>query len=126
MLEDRIILIVEDEPLVALDLVDATGALGAQVIGPIQTASHALEIVTARAIDGAILDARLPDGEVTPVALFLLGRCIPFVIHSGTGMPAELAAAAPDVPLIRKPVPSALVAERLALEIARRTSDTFT
>ena len=120
MFQNRTILVVEDEPIVGLDLTDAVGGLGAQVIGPIQTAFHALAILAERDVDGAILDAMLPDGDVTPVGLVLLERGIPFIIHTGTGAPAELAAAGPHIPVVLKPVPPGLLAERLAREMGQR------
>ena len=119
MLKTLTILIVEDQPLVALELADAVSLQGGKVIGPIQTAAHALEILAARAVDGAILDAMLPDGDVTPVGLALLESGIPFIVHSGTGMPKELAAAGPHVPLVLKPALAERVADRLAAEMAQ-------
>ena len=40
--------------------------------------------------DAAILDANLPDGDVTPVAEELIAAGIPFLINTGVAVPLQL------------------------------------
>ena len=62
------ILIVEDQAIIALDLESAVEEANGQVIGPASTVREALKLLHANEVDAAILDANLPDGDVTPVA----------------------------------------------------------
>lgn len=120
MFERSAILVVEDEPIVAVDLAYAVARLGGTVLGPVPSVAYAFGLLETVVPDGAILDAVLADGEVTPLALHLLERGVPFVVHTGTGLPRALAAVAPDTPMLMKPAPSDRVAELLAAEICAR------
>ena len=114
------ILVVEDEPIVAVDLAYAVVRLGGTVLGPVPSLAYAFNLLETLVPDGAILDAILTDGEVTPLALHLHARSVPFVLHTGTGLPAALAAIIPDIPVLMKPTPSERVAELLAAKIGAR------
>jgi DNA-binding NarL/FixJ family response regulator len=109
MLDRQSILIVEDEPLIALGLSIEVEALEGSVIGPVSTAHEALSLMDSREISAAILDAHLIDRDVTPVALLLAQRGIPFVVHSSLGLPDELALALPELRVVRKPEDAAVV-----------------
>jgi DNA-binding NtrC family response regulator len=112
MLEANI-LIVEDETLIALDMADCVEAAGGRVVGPVATVAGALTLLEAIPVDAAILDANLADRDVTPVALLLTARKIPTIIYSGTGLPDELAARHPSIPLMFKPKPVTELVKRL-------------
>lgn len=71
-------------------------------------------------ISAAILDANLADRDVTPVALLLAQRGIPFVVHSSIGVPTELALALPSLPVVRKPEDPCVVVQRLLAEMRLR------
>ena len=117
MFAQNSILIAEDEPITAMELATQIEALDGRVVGPATTVAEALAILNRqqRPIVAAILDANLADRDVTPVALLLARRRIPFVIHSGTGIPGELARALPALRLVRKPaLAHAVVAHLLA------------
>lgn len=113
MLDGFNILIVEDEALVAWDLAWAVEARRGEVIGPVTTVASALSLVDQATIAGAILDANLADRDVTPLALKLIEMDVPFVVHTGTGLPEELAATCPDLPVLRKPTMSDNVLAKL-------------
>ena len=126
MFEARRILIVEDEPLIGMDLADAVVDLNGVVIGPLPTVAEAMRILDHQSIAAAIVDAVLRDCDITSVALRLARAGIPFVVHSGTGLPPQVAAEWPDLPVILKPARASAVAERLLAEIriaANRRSD---
>ena len=84
------ILIVEDQAIIALDLESAVEEANGQVIGPASTVREALKFLHANEVDAAILDANLPDGDVTPVAEALIDRKVPFVINTGVAVPLQL------------------------------------
>lgn len=54
-------------------------------------------------MDAAVIDAKLLDGFVTPVAMRLAEQAVPFVVHRATGLPGELACAIAHAPLVMKP-----------------------
>jgi len=124
MLEGLTILIVEDEPIVGLNLAFTVEDLGGRVAGPVATVAEAIELLPHIHASGAVLDGRLADRDVTPLAVDLAARGIPFVVHSGTGLPDALALTHPDLPLIMKPASSVAVLRELAerIENAREPS----
>ncbi len=84
MTELRRILIVEDEPLIAMMLEDFLDALGKEVAGTADSVQSALDCVSQGAIDAAILDVNLRGGEKSwPVADALADAGIPFVLATG-------------------------------------------
>ncbi|WP_347717286.1 response regulator [Sphingomonas sp.] len=96
------ILIVEDEPLIAMMLEDFLDSLGHKVKGICESVDEARTAVAEGGFDLAILDVNLKGEYVWPVATDLRAKGIPFVIASGGYIdppPAEFAA----VPMIDKP-----------------------
>jgi DNA-binding response OmpR family regulator len=81
-LEGRSILIVEDEPLIVMDITQAFEATGA-ALTTTNTLKHALILVEHDGISGAILDHALPDGDSSLLCARLKERGIPFMIYSG-------------------------------------------
>ena len=79
------ILVVEDEPLIAMMLEDFLDVLDREVAGTADSVATALaQIDDGTAIDAAILDVNLRGGEKsTPVAEALAARDIPFVFATG-------------------------------------------
>jgi DNA-binding response OmpR family regulator len=86
MTDLRCILIVEDEPLIAMMLEDFILSLGHEVAGPCETVAEALEAVACKSFHLAILDVNLKGENVWPVARALRERGVPFVLASG-GLP---------------------------------------
>ena len=102
MSEGRSILIVEDEPLIAMMLEDFLETLGHKVRGTCETVSQALEEADKGGFDLAILDVNLKGENVWPVANKLREKGVPFVIASGGHVdppPSEFK----NVPMIEKP-----------------------
>jgi DNA-binding response OmpR family regulator len=78
------ILIVEDEPLIAMMLEDFIDAMGKQCVGTCDTVQSALATIADEGPDAVILDINLSGGEKSwPVADALAERGIPFVFSSG-------------------------------------------
>ena len=98
----RTILIVEDEPLIAMMLEDFLESLGHIVKASCDNVADALKAVALNGFDIAILDVNLKGENVWPVAAELRQRGVPFVLASGGHVeppPPEFAGA----PLIEKP-----------------------
>jgi len=84
---NEVVLIIEDEPLIALSLRDWLEAAGFAIAGRVPTIAAALAAIDASNCDAAILDVKLADGPAIPVARKLRERGIPFAAF--TGYPAE-------------------------------------
>jgi DNA-binding response OmpR family regulator len=79
------ILVVDDEPLIAMLVEDWLNELGCEVVGPAGTVQHGLDLAGSAEIDGAILDVRLGDQDSYSVANALRARGIPFAFATGDG-----------------------------------------
>ena len=82
ILDGRSILIVEDEPLIAMDIVQAFEATGAKLTTT-NTLEHALILAEHDGLAGAILDHALGDGNSSMLCARLTERGIPYIIYSG-------------------------------------------
>ena len=103
MSETRSILIVEDEPLIAMMLEDFLDSLGHNVVASCDSVAEALTHVDRGGFDVAIIDVQLKDGEsVWPVADRLAAAGKPFVIATGGHVEPPPAAHA-DAPTLTKP-----------------------
>jgi CheY-like chemotaxis protein len=94
----RSILIVEDEPLIAMMLEDFLESMGHKVVGTCDTVEEALRHVEAGGFDVAIIDIQLREGKkVWPVADLLAATGKPFVLATGGHVepPPERHASAP-------------------------------
>jgi CheY-like chemotaxis protein len=78
------VLIVEDEPLIAMMLEDFVEGLGYRTAGTVDSVEDALTRVDEADFDVAILDVQLRDGEACwPVADALREKGVPFILASG-------------------------------------------
>ncbi|MEA3031484.1 MAG: hypothetical protein QOG13_2809 [Sphingomonadales bacterium] len=109
MFGEKAILIVEDDAYAALDLSMAVEELDGRVVGPVGTVAEALAILESQEIAAAILDVELADRNVTPVVTLLAEKGVPFVVHTGTGLPFDLAELHPSVTVLRKPTKPTVV-----------------
>jgi CheY-like chemotaxis protein len=97
------ILIVEDEPLIAMMLEDFLEVLDKTAVGTVDSVAAALARVEGGGIDAAILDVNLRGGEKsTPIAAALAARDIPFVFATG-GSDDSVDAQFRDRPVLQKP-----------------------
>ncbi len=96
------ILVIEDEPLIAMMIEDFIDLLGYRLAGSCDSVDEALAIIAVDEFEAAILDVNLRDGVCWPVADALKARGIPFVIASGGHVDPPPATHA-DVPTLAKP-----------------------
>jgi PAS domain S-box-containing protein len=109
-LSGRRLLVIEDEPLVALDLIACIEDADGIVVGPAGSEKDALQLIETETVDAALLDANLHGKPVDRIAAALTGRNIPFVFVSGhnrDGLPAPFAKA----PLVGKPFTHAQIVD---------------
>ena len=81
----RRVLIVEDEPLLALNLEDMLTELGYLVIGTATRIENALTLAERSEFELAILDINLAGSNTFPVADILRKRRKPFIFTTGYG-----------------------------------------
>jgi|SRR5215217_1166819 len=119
MTEGRTILIVEDEPLIAMMLEDFLDSLGHRIAGSCETVADALAIVEKGDFDVAIIDVQLKNGEkVWPVADRLADTGKPFILATGGHVEPPPARHA-DAPVLSKPYTIDAIEPALAEACAR-------
>jgi len=79
----KTILIVEDDPFIALDLQDIFEDAGFKVLGPVAQLGAAMEISQDVTIDVAMLDYNLGHETSIPLAVVLEEREIPYLFLTG-------------------------------------------
>ncbi len=103
------VLIAEDEPLLAFDMMSVLLKAGAKVIGPAMSLAHTLELALAETPSCGILDVRLRDGLVFPAVHLLREKGAGIVFHTGQIDPEGLKRDWPDIEVLSKPAPLRLL-----------------
>jgi CheY-like chemotaxis protein len=73
------VLVVEDEPMIAMVVEDTIEMMGYQIVGPVAQLDDALALATCGAFDCAVLDINIRGGNSYAVADLLLKRGCPFL-----------------------------------------------
>ncbi len=94
------VLVVEDEPVVAMCLEDILESLGCVTVGPAGRLAEGLALAQAGGLDAAILDINLAGERSTAIAEALERQSVPFAFASGYGSPPE---GLEGRPLLEKP-----------------------
>jgi CheY-like chemotaxis protein len=117
-LAGRRVLVVEDEPFIAMTLEDMLTDFGCIVAGSVSQVSDALAVIALGQIDAAVLDVNLGAQKIDPVADELARLGFPFVFTTGygrTGVPASHNKRG----VVQKPFRAEELARALAQELAR-------
>lgn len=117
------ILIVEDEPLVSMELAEALESAGFTVLGPASSNADALALMAEQSCDGAVLDVNLGRETSEPLARKLAADGVPFVTLTGYA-PDQLAAPFQNSPRLTKPVRTEILVVELAACMAQRREST--
>lgn len=96
------VLVAEDDDLILMLLEDILDELGCSVCGTVAGVKEAMEKVQAGGFDLAIMDVRLRDGSIEPVAEQLSAMGKPFVLATGYAA-QSLTERYGDVPVLQKP-----------------------
>ena len=115
-----VVLVVEDEFLIAMDLECLLERHGWRVLGPAATVAAALRLLeqSEEPPDAALLDVNLQDELVTPVAAALRARGVPFVLASAYERVDLLVPALAGVPNLGKPTDERRLLAALAQAVA--------
>ena len=96
------ILVVEDEPILAICVEDMLSDLGCVVVGPAMSTKEAKLLACDKTLDAALLDINMGDGATFEIAKILCASSVPFCFATGYG-----AAGVPDdlrgTPVLSKP-----------------------
>jgi two-component SAPR family response regulator len=101
-MESKKILVVEDEALVALEIMSILNEAGFEIVGPVGTVNAAMTAIETERFDAALLDINLHNIPSFDIAKALQKKEIPFAFvtaYSNIPFPPELRTA----PLLRKP-----------------------
>jgi DNA-binding response OmpR family regulator len=115
-LRGRSILVVEDEPLIGMNIRTALEDAGATVTAT-TTVRHALILVEHDGLSGAIMDHALADGDSAELCLRLKARDIPYVSYSGFD---PVKGASLDAPHVSKPATMDVLLSTLAALLVGR------
>ncbi|HJR21798.1 MAG TPA: response regulator [Dongiaceae bacterium] len=103
------VLLVEDDPLICLDLEASLTELGA-IVTAATNVGKALAALDASAFDFAVLDFELGAETSEPIAQAAQARNIPFLYLSGYSEHDERFSRWPDVRILAKPLSAARIA----------------
>ncbi|MGE0699723.1 MAG: response regulator [Hyphomicrobiaceae bacterium] len=116
------VLVLDDEPLIALDMAQMLEDAGYEVVGPATTLAMAASLVaSAPSLAAAVLDMRIDREWVWPLAETIAAKGVPIVLVTGdqlTTMPPALAEAV----RIDKPIPEQQLLDALAALVTRRSA----
>lgn len=112
------ILLVEDEPIIAMTAEDMLDALGCTVVASAATLEEALAAAAAGGFDLGMLDINLNGVTSLPVADALKAAGTPFIFTTGYG--TEGSGSHRDVPLVTKPYRLTDLADALASAVPPR------
>lgn len=98
-----LVLLIESDPVAALDLIDAFAAAGYGVLGPAGTMAEALRLLHEHEPTLAVIDLALNDGCCTALTHALRQRSIPYLVHSACSQDRRLTGDVQGVPWLVKP-----------------------
>ncbi len=113
-----LVLLVEDEALIALALMDDLEAAGYRVAGPFYRCGDTLDWLKHQTPDIAIIDIHLRDGSSVELARVLRDRDVPFIVFSGDRRDGHSPDAFDRARWLSKPVAARQLLETLG-ELAR-------
>jgi PAS domain S-box-containing protein len=87
-LQGKRILVIEDEPLVSMDVESHLTAAGCEVVGPAATLDRAKTLVEEAKYDAALVDVNLKGQPVDELATLLTKKNCPFAFVTGYGREA--------------------------------------
>ena len=113
------VLVVEDDPLLAMDLDATLVGAGAVVVGLCRTLDEAMLRADAGDFAVAVLDFGLGSETVSPVARRLANRGVPFVLYTGKSRHEPSMAEWRDYSIVQKPASTRALVSAVRTVLAR-------
>jgi two-component sensor histidine kinase/CheY-like chemotaxis protein len=112
------VLVLEDEPLVGMEIAEALERAGFTVLGPVSSNADAMELLAEQGCDAAVLDVNLGRETSEPTARKLAADNVPFVTLTGYA-PDQVPAAFHASRLLTKPILTEVLVAELAKQLGR-------
>ena len=96
------VLIIEDEPMIALGFEDVLIDAGFQIAGVVGKLEKAMALIESGVCDAAIVDANLAGVSASPAAIALAARGLPYIVTSGYS-PEQMQGDFPGALYVQKP-----------------------
>ena len=100
------VLIVEDDPIIAIDFEDRLMGFGVAAVRPAGSVKQAQDAIAKRMPDFALLDVELIRETSFPIAEQLIALKVPFVFVTGYGAEARIPPTLAGQPRLQKPCSS--------------------
>ncbi len=113
------VLVVEDDPLLAMDLETTLAEAGAVVVGLCHTLDEAMLRADGADFVVAVLDFGLGSDTVSPVARRLFDRGVPFVLYTGKSRHEPSLAEWRDCSIVEKPASPRTLLSAVRTALAR-------
>jgi DNA-binding NarL/FixJ family response regulator len=107
------ILLVEDENIIAFDVMNIIRGARGDVVGHARSLAAAMKLADTPKLSLAILDFSLGSDNSLPVAAKLHAAGVPFIFHTGSDVSA-VSQAWPRVPVVSKPASAEALVSALA------------
>lgn len=122
-LAGKTVLIVDDEPLIALSLTVSLREMGCSVLGPAHSADAAMALIRQSPPDLAVLDLNLAGASPVEIATALRALGVPFVYCTGYADPARRIEPGHEAEVVTKPTDPAALAAALQRAAATAHAD---
>ena len=113
------VLVVEDDPVLAMDLDATLVGAGAVVVDLCRTLDEAMKRADAGDFAVAVLDFGLGSETVSPVARRLANRGVPFVLYTGKSRHEPSMAEWRDCSIVQKPASTRALVSAVRTVLAR-------
>jgi CheY-like chemotaxis protein len=113
------VLIVEDDPIIAIDFEDRLLGFGVKSVRTVASVARALHAITDRVPDYALLDVELVHEKSFAIAERLVALKIPFVFVTGYGAETRIPPEFANVPRLQKPCSSEALEAALRVRASR-------
>jgi CheY-like chemotaxis protein len=113
------VLIVEDDPIIALDFEETIRGLGVKMVRTVASVARALQVIAEQAPDFALLDVGLAYEKSYAVAERLQALKVPFAFVTGYSTEVKLPTAFANQPRLPKP----FTTEALQAALQQHTGD---
>jgi DNA-binding response OmpR family regulator len=112
------VLVVEDDPLTAMDVEDSLAEAGAVVVGLCRSVEDAMARTAVDDFSVAVLDFSLGSDTASPVARRLARRGVPFVLYTGKSS-RDPSLAEWGCPIVEKPASPRTLVSALRTALSR-------